>query len=162
MACVDDGACLSNSLRRFGKTTSVLGSHDSTSEDRHHASTTEIRRGATNRRNPTLSGHAVKLLPTGGLGSGIASALDAWPAVEVIDDVAANQFRIVISRAPVAVTPPVTPPVIGRLTPPVTSKVTPQVTLQVTALLSPLQGELSKSELLGRTHLRDRMHYSAF
>lgn len=82
--------------------------------------------------DPTLTDHAVKLLPYRGLGSGIPRALDSWPVIELIDDVAANQFRVGISSPPVAVTPPVT----ERLTPQVTERLTPPVTPQVTALLA--------------------------
>ncbi|MFO1465085.1 MAG: ATP-binding protein [Steroidobacteraceae bacterium] len=49
-----------------------------------------IRNGATNRRNPTLTEHAVHILPYRGLGIGIPRALRDWPAIELINDVAAN------------------------------------------------------------------------
>jgi ATP-dependent DNA helicase RecG len=43
-------------------------------------STAAIRHGATNRRNPTLTEHAVHILPYRGLGTGIPRALRDWPA----------------------------------------------------------------------------------
>src|SRR5262245_33104524 len=62
-------------------------------------STEAIRRGAANRRNPTLTEHAVHILPYRGLGTGIPRALHDWPAIELVDDVAGNQFRVVAPRA---------------------------------------------------------------
>ncbi|MDX5629386.1 MULTISPECIES: hypothetical protein [unclassified Brenneria] len=37
-------------------------------------------------------------MPYRGLGTGIPHALQDWPAIDLIDDVAANQFRVVIRR----------------------------------------------------------------
>jgi len=51
-----------------------------------------IRQGRTNRRNPTLTEHAAQILPYRGLGSGIPRALREWPRIDLIDDVAGNQF----------------------------------------------------------------------
>ncbi len=61
-------------------------------------STEAIRHGATNRRSPTLTEHAVHLLSYRGLGTGIPRALRDWPAIELIDDVAANQFKVAVAR----------------------------------------------------------------
>jgi predicted HTH transcriptional regulator len=58
-----------------------------------------ILRGATNRRNPTLTEHAVQMLPYRGLGTGIARAIHDWPSITFENDVVANQFRVVIQRA---------------------------------------------------------------
>lgn len=58
----------------------------------------DIRRGKTNRRNPTLSEHAFRLLPYRGLGSGIPRALDEWPQIELIDEVSGNQFTARVLR----------------------------------------------------------------
>ncbi len=77
-------------------------------------STEAIRHGAANRRNPTLTEHAVHLLPYRGLGTGIPRALHDWPGIELIDDVAGNQFKVVIPRpqphlqtvGPVGIGPP--------------------------------------------------------
>ena len=68
------------------------------------------------RRNPTLTEHAVHILPYRGLGTGIPRALQDWPDIELIDDVEANQFRVVIPRpnygaATARVAPEVTDPV---------------------------------------------------
>lgn len=61
-------------------------------------SVADVRQGKTNRRNPTLTEHAFKLLPYRGLGSGIPRALGEWPRIELIDDVTGNQFSAVIAR----------------------------------------------------------------
>ncbi|MCD1640965.1 putative DNA binding domain-containing protein [Pseudomonas stutzeri] len=60
--------------------------------------TEKIRFGLSNRRNPTLTSHAVHILPYRGLGTGIPRALDAWPTIELHDDREGNQFRVVIQR----------------------------------------------------------------
>ncbi len=58
----------------------------------------DVRQGKTNRRNPTLTEHAFKLLPYRGLGSGIPRALAEWPQIELIDDVRGNQFTALVWR----------------------------------------------------------------
>ncbi|MDO8275075.1 MAG: putative DNA binding domain-containing protein [Serpentinimonas sp.] len=58
----------------------------------------DIRQGKTNRRNPTLSEHAFRLLPYRGLGSGIPRALDEWPQIELIDEASGNQFTARVLR----------------------------------------------------------------
>jgi predicted HTH transcriptional regulator len=58
----------------------------------------DVRQGKTNRRNPTLTEHAFKVLPYRGLGSGIPRALEEWPRIELIDDVRGNQFTAVMWR----------------------------------------------------------------
>ena len=103
-----------------------------------------IRRGATNRRNPTLTEHAVHLLPYRGLGTGIPRALRDWPAIELIDDVAANQFRVVVQR-----------PTSATVTPPLTPEVTPEVG----RLLVVLKGEMNRSQLMTALGLRDEKHF---
>ncbi|MNZ68744.1 Divergent AAA domain protein [compost metagenome] len=60
--------------------------------------TEKIRYGLSNRRNPTLTSHAVHILPYRGLGTGIPRAIDAWPKIELCDDRQANQFKVVIPR----------------------------------------------------------------
>ncbi len=60
--------------------------------------TEKIRYGLSNRRNPTLTSHAVHILPYRGLGTGIPRAIDAWPKIELCDDRQANQFKVVIRR----------------------------------------------------------------
>jgi len=103
-------------------------------------STDAIRRGATNRRNPTLTDHAAQLLPDRGLGSGIPRALDVWPAIELIDEPVANQFRVVVQRPAVGTT--------GQVTPPVT----------VLLRLLGEAGELGNAEIRERLGLKDRAH----
>lgn len=61
--------------------------------------TEKIRFGLSNRRNPTLTSHAVHILPYRGLGTGIPRAIDAWPMITLEDDRQSNQFRVVIQRA---------------------------------------------------------------
>lgn len=61
--------------------------------------TEKIRFGLSNRRNPTLTSHAVHILPYRGLGTGIPRAIDAWPMIRLEDDRQSNQFKVVIERA---------------------------------------------------------------
>ena len=58
----------------------------------------DIRHGKTNRRNPTLSEHAFRLLPYRGMGSGIPRALGEWPQIELISEVSGNQFTARVKR----------------------------------------------------------------
>ena len=58
----------------------------------------DIRHGKSNRRNPTLSEHAFRLLPYRGLGTGIPRALDEWPQIELIDEASGNQFTARVQR----------------------------------------------------------------
>ncbi|MBK4995425.1 transcriptional regulator [Pseudomonas sp. S37] len=60
--------------------------------------TDKIRFGLSNRRNPTLTSHAVHILPYRGLGTGIPRAIDAWPMIRLEDDRQSNQFKVVIQR----------------------------------------------------------------
>lgn len=60
--------------------------------------TEKIRFGLSNRRNPTLTSHAVHILPYRGLGTGIPRAIDAWPMITLDDDRQGNQFRVVVQR----------------------------------------------------------------
>lgn len=60
--------------------------------------TDKIRFGLSNRRNPTLTSHAVHILPYRGLGTGIPRAIDAWPMIRLEDDRHSNQFKVVIER----------------------------------------------------------------
>ncbi|MDR3300636.1 MAG: putative DNA binding domain-containing protein [Candidatus Accumulibacter sp.] len=124
-----------------------------------------ICQGRTNRRNPTLTEHASQILPYRGMGSGIPRALKEWPRIELIDDVAGNQFRAVVWRpkaewATPPVTPPVAPPVAPPVTPPVAPPVTPPVTPPVAALLALLAeaGELANADIRVRLKLKDRTH----
>lgn len=79
-------------------------------------STEAIRLGATNRRNPTLTEHAIHILPYRGLGTGIPRALHDWPNIELLDEIVSNQFKVIVPRpkqqGQVAdkITPQVTPP----------------------------------------------------
>ena len=76
-------------------------------------STAQIRKGKSNRRNPTLTDHAVKILPYRGIGTGIPRVLEDWPETRLLDDVEGNEFRAVIPRP---TTPEVTPEVTRRVT----------------------------------------------
>ena len=113
----------------------------------------DIRQGKTNRRNPTLSEHAFRLLPYRGLGSGIPRALDEWSQIELIDEVSGNQFTVRVQRpkqqwdeAGKQVTEPVTPPV----TPPVGPYV-----LKLLALLAQ-RGPLGNDDIRQAFDLKDR------
>ncbi|AUB82077.1 transcriptional regulator [Candidatus Thiodictyon syntrophicum] len=126
----------------------------------------DVRQGKTNRRNPTLTEHAFKVLPYRGLGSGIPRALEEWPQIEFIDDVRGNQFTAQVWRpAPQweGVTDPVTgqveAPVTGQVTPQVTPQVIPQVTPQVRQLLRAMSGEHARQELQALLGLADREHF---
>lgn len=122
----------------------------------------DVRQGKTNRRNPTLTEHAFKVLPYRGLGSGIPRALEQWPRIELIDDVRGNQFSAVVWRpkpewelAAGGVTPPVSPEVTGE----VTREVTGEVTGEVKKLLGALQGEMKRIELQAALGLRHEDHF---
>ena len=84
------------------------------------------------------------LLPYRGLGTGIPRALRDWPAIELIDDVAANQFRVVVQR-----------PASATVTPPLTPAVTPEVG----RLLVVLKGEMNRPQLMTALGLRDEKHF---
>lgn len=102
--------------------------------------TEAIRHGATNRRNPTLTEHAVHILPYRGLGTGIPRALRDWPAIELIDDVAANQFRVVIPR-------------------PRAGASTGEVTGEVLRLLAVMQGEMRRTDMQAALGLKHEDHF---
>lgn len=57
-----------------------------------------IKTGNSNMRNPILASFAAKLLPYRGLGSGLLRSLQAWPQIELIDDRAANLFKVIVVR----------------------------------------------------------------
>lgn len=132
----------------------------------------DIRHGKSNRRNPTLSEHAFRLLPYRGLGSGIPRALDEWPQIELIDEANGNQFTARVLRpqaqwggageqgpeqaeAPIA--PQVTGQVTGQVTDPVTDPVADPVTDPVVRLLQTLaDGPLAPSEIQQRLELKHR------
>jgi ATP-dependent DNA helicase RecG len=119
-------------------------------------STDAIRRGTSNRRNPTLTEHAVHILPYRGLGTGIPRALHDWPTTELVDDPAGNQFKAVLRRpAPTAGTAGATP----EVTPEVAPEVTPGVTGEVRRLLSVMDGEMKRSEIQQALELKDEKHF---
>lgn len=108
-----------------------------------------IRQGRTNRRNPTLTEHAAQILPYRGLGSGIPRALREWPRIELIDDVAGNQFSAVAWRPEsewISAAPEVTP------------EVAPEVTPEVARLLKVLRGEMARSDIQAALGLKDEKH----
>ena len=80
--------------------------------------------------------------------SGIPRALRDWPAIELIDDVAANQFRVVVQR-----------PASATVRPPLTPEVTPAVTPEVGRLLVVLKGEMNRPQLMTALGLRDEKHF---
>ncbi|MEN8218201.1 MAG: RNA-binding domain-containing protein [Pseudomonadota bacterium] len=64
----------------------------------NNLTTENIRFGVSNMRNPVLISHAIHLLPYRGLGTGIRRAFRAWKAIDLVDDRAANQFKVIIKR----------------------------------------------------------------
>ncbi|CAN5881048.1 putative DNA binding domain-containing protein [soil metagenome] len=116
----------------------------------------DIRHGKTNRRNPTLSEHAFRLLPYRGMGSGIPRALGEWPQIELISEVSGNQFTARVQRPQAqweGATDPVTPQVTGQ----VTEQVTEQLTEQVRRLLLALEpGAAGAKELMQTLQLKHR------
>jgi hypothetical protein len=67
-----------------------------------------------------------------------------WPAIELIDDVVANQFRVVVMRPTSAM---------------VTRPVTPEVTPEVRRLLVVLKGAMNRVELMAALGLSDEKHF---
>ena len=82
------------------------------------------------------------------MGKGIPRALRDWPAIELIDEVAANQFRVVVQR-----------PASATVTPPLTPAVTPEVTPEVGRLLVVLKGDMNRPQLMTALGLRDEKHF---
>lgn len=105
-----------------------------------------IRQGRTNRRNPTLTEHAAQIRPYRGLGSGIPRALREWPRIELIDDVAGNQFSALAWRPEAEWAP-------------VTGEVTPEVTPEVARLLEAVRAEITRSEIQAALGLKDEKHF---
>ncbi|MCB8747517.1 hypothetical protein LHU53_11430 [Rhodoferax sp. U2-2l] len=103
----------------------------------------DIRHGKSNRRNPTLSEHAFRLLPYRGMGSGISRALGEWPQIELISEVSGNQFTALVRR------PQGQGEAAGE-----------QVTGQVTALLMAVgEGSWSRKELMEKLNLKGRDNF---
>lgn len=112
----------------------------------------DVRQGKTNRRNPTLTEHAFKVLPYRGLGSGIPRALEEWPRIKFIDDVRGNQFTAQVWRPT-----PQWEGVIDPVTDPVTDSVTDPVTTPVVRLLQALvNGPLAPSDIQQMLALKHR------
>ena len=105
-------------------------------------STEQIRQGKSNRRNPTLTHHAISILPYRGIGTGIPRVLQDWPETRLVDDVAGNEFRAVIPR-----------PVMS------TMEVTTEVTTEVERVLRVLVGEMSRQELQEGLALKNDEHF---
>lgn len=116
----------------------------------------DIRHGKSNRRNPTLSEHAFRLLPYRGMGSGIPRALDEWPQIELISEVSGNQFTAMVRR-PQAQWARTGEQVEGPVTEQVAEQVTEQVTGQVRRLCVTLGHEAKGTkELMQLLNLRHR------
>ena len=105
-----------------------------------------VRRGTSLRRNPTLTAHAINILPYRGLGTGIPRAIQNWPETELFDDREANQFKVILLR-PAAVTGEVTP------------EVTPEVTGEVRKLLAVMKGKMKRAEIQQALELKDEKHF---
>lgn len=122
----------------------------------------DIRQGKSNRRNPTLSEHAFRLLPYRGLGTGIPRSLDEWPQIELIDEVSGNQFTARVRRPRPQwsdASEQLAPQVTEQVADPVAPQVTPQATPQVTRLLRFMIGEHARQELQALLALEDREHF---
>jgi len=117
----------------------------------------DIRHGKTNRRNPTLSEHAFRLLPYRGMGSGIPRALGEWPQIELISEVSGNQFTARVQR------PKAQWEAAGeQATEQVEAPVTDPVTDPVVRLLQTLTaGPLAPSEIQQRLELKHRPTFRA-
>lgn len=64
----------------------------------NHLTIEQIRFGLSNMRNPIIASHATRQMPYRGLGSGIPRALENYAAIQLIDDRAGNQFKVIIQR----------------------------------------------------------------
>lgn len=113
----------------------------------------DIRHGKSNRRNPTLSEHAFRLLPYRGMGSGIPRALGEWAQIELISEVSGNQFTALVRR-PQGQGTNVTEPVAGQVIDPVTDPV-------VRLLQTLANGPLAPSEIQQRLELKHRPTFRA-
>jgi ATP-dependent DNA helicase RecG len=113
----------------------------------------DIRHGKTNRRNPTLSEHAFRLLPYRGMGSGIPRALDEWPAIDLISEVSGNQFTARVQRPTAQLDEPG-----EQATAPVTDPVTDPVVRLLQTLTA---GPLAPSEIQQRLELKHRPTFRA-
>ena len=83
--------------------------------------------------------HSIRLiLPYQGLGTGIPRALHDWPNIELLDEIASNQFKVIIPRSSGA-----------------KDKITPQVS----DLLAVIWGEQTRMELMEALGLEDRKHF---
>ncbi|MEK8053100.1 Fic family protein [Ideonella sp. DXS22W] len=116
----------------------------------------DIRHGKTNRRNPTLSEHAFRLLPYRGMGSGIPRALDEWPQIELVDEMSGNQFTARVQRPAAQWTGQVA----ATVTDPVARQVAGQVAGQVKALLVAIGDEAwSRKAMMVRLGLKGRDNF---
>ena len=106
-------------------------------------STETIRHGTANRRNPTLTEHAVHILPYRGLGTGIPRVLHDWPDTRLMDDVAGNQFKVLMPRPHAHGAP----------------EVTPEVTPKIARVVQALPIDLSRQELQNALRLKDVEHF---
>ena len=118
-----------------------------------------ILRGATNRRNPTLTEHAVQMLPYRGLGTGIARAIHDWPSITFENDVVANQFRVVIQRADIKTFMTLNDQVTEQDHQHTGATVVRSVPPQVNELLKETTHDSSVRELMRRLRLVHRPHF---
>ena len=126
----------------------------------------KIRAGNSNLRNPILASFVAKgLLPYRGLGSGVLRALEAWPAIDFLDDRDGGHFVATVRRAagPADVeeseTAQDTAQDTAQVTAQVTAQDTAQVTPQVEALVAGLEGEPTRAELQAAVGLAHREHF---
>lgn len=102
-----------------------------------------------------MTEHAVHILPYRDLGSGITRALHDWPDIELVDDVGANQFRVVIPRPHPH---PHSSVFQGTSTADTTTEQHPP-TGEVERLLEALKGEMKRTDLQAALGLKHEDHF---
>lgn len=60
----------------------------------------QMKRGLRKQRNAIIGSFGLELLPYKAIGSGVMRALDAYPDIEFVNDVEAEQFTAIIHRKP--------------------------------------------------------------
>jgi ATP-dependent DNA helicase RecG len=64
----------------------------------NHLTIENIKNGNSVNRNPTLLSHAIKMVPYSGVGSGIPRIMRYLPSTELKNDVAGEQFKVILYR----------------------------------------------------------------
>ena len=109
-----------------------------------------LKLGSTLRRNPVLAQHAERLLPFRGVGSGILRVLQEEPRVQFVNNIVADEFKVIIPRR-------------LRLGAAATQKAAPKRTPsggRVERLLSVMTGEMSRNELQDALVMKSRSTFA--